>query len=198
MIGPLEIAANVATTVAIVLAGRNNVHTWWTGILGCSLFAALFYDAKLYADVVLQAFFVLSSVVGWWNWVRGRRGEPLPIASANFRSLAWTVPVGVAATAGYGALLHHYTNAFAPFLDSAVLVFSIIAQLLLMQRRIENWPFWVLVNSIAVPLYFSRELHLTAFLYACYWVNALVSWYWWRRLAGSAGHDARIGEQRAP
>lgn len=183
MIGPLEIAANVATTVAIVLAGRNNVHTWWTGILGCGLFAALFFDAKLYADVVLQAFFIVSSMVGWWNWVRGREGTPLPIASANFRALAWTIPLGVAATVGYGALLHHYTNAFAPFLDSAVLVFSIIAQLLLMQRRIENWPFWLLVNSIAVPLYFSRELYLTAFLYGCYWVNALVSWYWWRRLA---------------
>jgi nicotinamide mononucleotide transporter len=183
MIGPLEIAANVATTAAIVLAGRNNVHTWWTGILGCSLFAALFYDARLYADVVLQAFFVASSVLGWWSWMRGRRGEPLPIASANFRALAWTIPVGVAATVGYGALLHHYTNAFAPFLDSAVLVFSIIGQLLLMRRRIENWPFWVLVNSIAVPLYFSRELYLTAFLYAFYWVNALASWYWWRRLA---------------
>lgn len=186
MIGPLEIAANVATTVAIVLAGRNNVHTWWTGILGCSLFAALFFEARLFADVVLQAFFILSSVLGWWNWVRGKQGEPLPIAAANFRSLAWTIPVGMAATWGYGALLHHYTNAFAPFLDSAVLVFSIVAQLLMMQRRIENWPFWLLVNSIAVPLYASRELYLTAFLYGCYWINALVSWYWWRKLAREA------------
>lgn len=186
MIGSLEIAANVATTVAIVLAGRNNVHTWWTGILGCSLFAALFFEARLFADVVLQAFFILSSMLGWWNWVRGKQGEPLPIAAANFRSLAWTLPVGMAATWGYGALLHHYTNAFAPFLDSAVLVFSIVAQLLMMQRRIENWPFWLLVNSIAVPLYASRGLYLTAFLYGCYWINALVSWYWWRKLAREA------------
>jgi nicotinamide mononucleotide transporter len=95
----------------------------------------------------------------------------------------WIVPVGALATAGYGALLHHYTNAYAPFLDSTVLVFSIVAQFLLMQRRVDNWPFWILVNSIAVPLYASRELYLTAFLYGCYWINAVVSWIWWRRLA---------------
>ena len=183
MIGHLEIAANVATSAAILLAGRNSIHTWWTGIVGCSLFALLFFQSQLFADVVLQLFFVVSSIWGWRQWRKGNHGASLPIAPADFRQLAWTVPAGVAATAAYGALLHYFTSAYAPFIDSAVLVFSIIAQLLLMQRRIENWPFWLLVNSIAVPLYASRELYLTAGLYACYWVNAIVSWYWWRRLA---------------
>ncbi|CUI08723.1 Ribosyl nicotinamide transporter, PnuC-like [Janthinobacterium sp. CG23_2] len=62
-------------------------------------------------------------------------------------------------------------------------MFSVVAQLLLMQRKVENWAFWILVNTVAVPLYASRGLYLTAFLYACYWVNAIVSWLWWRRLA---------------
>ena len=60
-------------------------------------------------------------------------------------------------------------------------VFSIVAQLLLMGRRIESWPFWLLVNSISVPLYLSRGLQLTALLYAAYWFNALASWWFWHR-----------------
>ena len=183
MTGPLEIAANAAATAAILLAGRNSIHTWWTGIIGCTLFALLFFQSKLYADVVLQVFFVLSSVAGWRQWSRGNGGRGLPIAPADFRSLAWTIPAGLAATAAYGALLHFWTDAYAPFADSAVLVFSVIAQLLLMGRRIENWLFWLAVNSIAVPLYASRGLYLTAVLYAVYWVNAVVSWMWWRRFA---------------
>ena len=95
-------------------------------------------------------------------------------------------PIGLLTTAAYGALLHHYTNAYAPFLDSSVLVFSVIAQLLLLQRRVENWPLWLIVNSIAVPLYASRGLYLTAFLYGCYWINAVVSWVLWRKLARAA------------
>jgi len=86
------------------------------------------------------------------------------------------------ATVGYGTLLHRFTDAYAPFVDSSVLAFSVIAQILLMQRRLESWLFWLLVNTIAVPLYASRDLHLTAVLYAAYWCNAVVSWWHWRRL----------------
>ncbi|MDN4039445.1 nicotinamide riboside transporter PnuC [Massilia sp. YIM B02443] len=183
MPSPLELAANAFTAAAILLAGRNNVHTWWTGIVGCVLFGLLFAQSRLYADVLLQAFFVATGILGWWRWLHGSNGAPLPITHAGWRSLAWMAPAGIAATAAYGALLHFYTDAYAPFIDSAVLVFSVIAQLLMMQRRIENWPVWLLVNTIAVPLYYSRGLMLTAVLYAGFWINAIVSWWWWRRLA---------------
>lgn len=183
MIGPLELAANAFTALAIVLAGRNNIHTWWTGIVGCTLFGLLFFQTQLYADVALQLFFVVTGGIGWWKWLHGDHGDALPITHATLQTLLWTVPAGIAATAAYGALLHHFTNAYAPFLDSAVLVFSVIAQVLMMQRRVENWPFWLLVNTIAVPLYLSRGLHLTAALYAGFWINALFAWRLWHRLA---------------
>jgi nicotinamide mononucleotide transporter len=186
MIGPLELGANLFVAAAIFLAGRNSIHTWWCGIVGSALFALVFYQSKLYADVLLQAFFIATGVLGWWKWMRGAHGEPLPISHANFASLLWTVPAGILASVAYGALLHFYTDAYAPFVDSAVLVFSIIAQILLIQRRIENWAFWLLVNSIATPLYFSRGLYLTAALYAAFWINALASWLWWRKLARDA------------
>lgn len=185
-VSPLELAANAFTAVNIVLAGRNNIHTWWTGIVGTALFAVLYGQSRLYADVALQLFFVVTGIVGWWKWLRGDHGEPLPITHASWRQLGWTVPAGVLATAAYGAVLHAFTRAYAPFLDSTVLVFSIIGQILMMQRRVENWAFWLLVNTIAVPLYFSRGLHLTALLYAGFWINAIVAWRNWRRLATSS------------
>lgn len=183
MIGPLEIAANIFTALAIVLAGRNNVHTWWTGIVGCTLFGILFSQNRLYADVALQVFFVATSFYGWWKWLRGAHGKPLPITHAGRATLLRTLLAGVAGTAAYGALLHFHTDAFAPFPDSTVLVFSIIGQVLMMQRRVENWPVWLLVNTIAVPLYASRGLYLTAVLYAGFWINAAISWRNWRQLA---------------
>ena len=194
MTPPLEIAANVLMTVSIVLAGRNNIHSWWIGMVGCVLFAVLFYQVNLHADVLLQLFFIVTCAIGWLQWRRGAGGKPLPITRTGWRSLAWIVPAGVAAVVIYGMLLHTWTNAYAPFIDSAVLVFSIIAQFLLMSRRLETWGFWLLVNTVAVPLYYSRGLHLTAVLYAAYWINALVSWYWWnlqaRRAAAAAAASA--------
>lgn len=179
---PLEIAANVVTGASILLAGRNSVHTWWSGIVGCSLFGFVFFESRLYADVLLQAFFVTTSMAGWWQWLHGSGGEALPVTDLPASRVVGQVVGGVLGALAYGLLLHRFTDAYAPFLDSTILAFSIVAQLLMMRRRVQNWPFWLLVNSIAIPLYASRGLNLTAVLYAVYWINAGVSWRHWRRL----------------
>lgn len=183
MIGTAELLANAMATTSILLAGRNSVHTWWTGIVGSLIFAAVFHEARLYADALLQGFFVITSLIGWRQWLWGNRGDTLQVSRGSQRLLGLAVTAGLVATIAYGTLLHSFTDAYAPFVDSAILAFSIVAQIFLMQRRIETWPFWFIVNSIAVPLYASRGLYLTAGLYAVYWVNALVAWQWWRKLA---------------
>ncbi|HKS16158.1 MAG TPA: nicotinamide riboside transporter PnuC [Planctomycetota bacterium] len=178
----LEIAANVLNAASILLAGFNRIHTWWVGIAGCALFGWLFYRTQLYADATLQLFFIVTSILGWRAWVRGESGQSLPVRRTLAVPLLLMFLVGVVGTAGYGWLLWRFTNAFAPFMDSVVLAFSILAQLLLMQRRYESWYFWLLVNTIAVPLFATRGLTLTAVLYAGFWINALVALVRWRRL----------------
>lgn len=179
MISPLELVANAVNALSIVLAGRNSVHTWWTGILGCVLFGWLFFEAHLYADATLQLFFIATSVVGWKNWSRGTNR---PIAHTRPRTLGWMLAAALVVAALYGWMLQRYTEAYAPVPDSLVLVFSVSAQLLLMQRRLESWYLWLLVNTIAVPLFCSRGLYLTGALYATFWINALIAQRHWRRL----------------
>ena len=180
---PLELAANVMTAVCIFLAGRNNVHTWWTGIVACVLFGALFYGANLYADVTLQAFFIVTSAIGWRNWVKKTNDVETPVSYANKHQVVLMIVISIVAALGYGWLLYTFTNAYAPWIDSIVLTFSIIAQLLLMTRKVQNWPLWVLVNTLSVPLYWSRGLYMTSILYAVFLVNALWSWKTWVKLA---------------
>jgi len=185
LIGGWEFVANALNAASIVLAGRNNVHTWWTGIAGCAAFAYVFLGTQLYADMTLQFFFIGSSVLGWWHWVHGRRADPLPVRHASRRLLAAMVPVALLGAAGYAWMLIRYTDAYAPVADSLVLAFSVAGQLLLVGRRVETWWCWLVVNTIAVPLFASRGLYLTAVLYAFFWANAVVSLRHWRRLAAS-------------
>lgn len=178
---PLELAANAVTTLSIGLAARNSVHTWWTGIAGSLLFGVLFFQSQLYADVTLQGFFVATSLLGWWHWHGGRAAVAPPVRRSSARLIGGCLLAALAVTAAYGSLLHHWTDAYAPYVDSAVLAFSVVAQLLLMRRRLETWPAWLLVNTLSVPLYASRGLTLTAMLYAIYWLNAWYGgWRWWR------------------
>jgi nicotinamide mononucleotide transporter len=181
MITPVEVGANALNTLAIFLAGRNNVHTWWTGICGCLLFGWVFFHAKLYADVTLQVFFVATSIQGYLSWQQRGVAE-LPITRAPPVMLGKLTLAGGAVVLGYGLVLHTFTDAYAPFLDSAILAFSVLGQLLLVQRRVESWLCWLLVNSLAVPVYWWRGLQLTSLLYVVYWINALIALRKWRLL----------------
>jgi nicotinamide mononucleotide transporter len=178
----LETAANLVNALAIVLAGRNSIHTWWTGIIGCLLFGWLFFEAKLYADVTLQLFFIGTGIAGWRMWLRGAGGSPLAIGRTPTPRLAAMVAFAAAFALGYAWLLHRFTDAYSPLVDSLVLASSVLGQLLLMSRRVETWPCWLFANTLSVPLFWSRGLHLTSALYALFWVNALISLRHWHRL----------------
>jgi nicotinamide mononucleotide transporter len=178
----LEIAANAINAASILLAGRNSAHTWWTGIVGCALFGWLFADARLYADATLQVFFVATSAAGWWAWLRGASGRELPVRSTPAAQLAAMAAAAVGVAIAYGWFLSRFTDAWQPFVDSLVLTGSALATFLLMARRVETWPAWLAVNTLSVPLFWARGLHLTAALYAVFWLNAAVSLFHWRRL----------------
>ena len=180
---PLELAANFMTAICIFLAGRNNVHTWWTGIIGTSLFGVLFFNAQLYADATLQVFFLVTGFIGWYAWVKGKNDTgPLVVNMAPTNQIALMAVIAVVVAGAYGYILHTFTDAFAPWIDSAVLTFSVMAQLLLMRRSVQNWHVWILVNTLSVPLFWSRELYLTSVLYGFFWVNAIVSLRLWTKL----------------
>jgi nicotinamide mononucleotide transporter len=186
---PLEIAANAVTTLSIVLAARNHAHTWTTGVVGCLLFGVVFIENQLYADATLQVFFLVTSVMGWWQWRRPVQAAVADVAGAAERpitraapaTIVWMALGAVAVTLAYGGLLHRFTDAYMPYVDAAVLGLSVVAQCLLMQRRLETWPTWLMVNTLSVPLFASRGLWLTAVLYAAYWFNAWYGWWRWHR-----------------
>ncbi len=189
----LELCANLLVAGSIWLAARNSALTWWATIAGCALFAVLCYQHQLYADVVLQLFFILAAVWGLFSW---QAAQALPIRQLPSKYLLPYLAAALLVAALYGALLHAWTDAYAPFWDSLVLTLSVLAQLLLIRRYLQNWWCWLLVNSIAIPLYYQRGLELTAMFYALYWFNAAYGLWQWRQWlspdkgSGSAGASA--------
>lgn len=178
----LEWSATGLTATSVWLAARQHIATWPIGIVGCLLYGVLFFHTRLYAETTLQLFFVLTSLWGWQHWRQRAHAQqtacPAPLSLHTWLGLGLCA---VAVTAAYGGLLQAWTDAHAPFWDSAVLTVSVIAQLLLMQARRETWPCWILTNTLSVPLYLSRGLHVTAVLYTLFWLNAWHGWWVWSR-----------------
>lgn len=177
-----EIVAALFGLAGVYLTARENVWCWPVGVVNVAMYIAVFWQAKLYADMGLQAVYVVLCLYGWWAWLRGGRGATaLAVARAPAWALALGVLVGVVATWSLGSLLYARTDAALPFWDAGTTAFSLVAQWLQTRKWIENWPLWIAVDAIYVPMYVAKHLPATALLYAIYLVLAAVGWRAWRR-----------------
>lgn len=150
-----EIAACLAYAVSVWLAARNNVHTWWIGIIGSILYGWVFWSVQLYADVTLQLFFIVTSITGWIHWLKGQGGDILPVRRTQASHFFLLLLCAVVVAGGYG----FYSTPLpmlGTWLDSLILTFSVLAQFMLMGRRIENWYVWLAVNTGGATVYDAR------------------------------------------
>ena len=184
MTDPLEIAATAFTLLSVILSVKRSLWQFPTGLVGVSFGFFVVWRAGLYSSAALQPIFVAALVYGWWYWIRGDQNRAPPI-----RSTPLVVVLGA-----WG--LETLTDARMALPDAAILALSVVAQLLLSLKRIENWPVWVAINAISVFVYGSQQLWLYAALYAFFFVNAFWGWWEWRReMRGQVGARKRAGGQ---
>ncbi len=184
----LEVAGNAFTLASVYAARRNSVHTWWTGMIGVSLYGVMFFDAKLYADVVLQVFFFGTCVAGWWQWQRGGAGgTELPVTTLSSRSRVIAGLAVVGAAIFFGTLFSQFTDAALPYADSYILGGSVVAQVLMMRRKLDHWAIWITVDVVAVVVYAAKELYLTSAVYAVLLVLCVLGVTEWRRIFAAQG-----------
>lgn len=178
----LEMIAVALGVANIALLIRRSIWNYPVGIAMVLLYFEIFREARLYSDMGLQLFFVVVNIWGWWAWARvGGLGGPVAVTRMRVHE-RWMWLAGVAAaTAGWGWMIMRFTDAAAPWWDAAVAMGSVAAQILLAQRRIENWLVWIAVDTLAIGLYWSRGLQLTAGLYALFLVMCILGWFEWQR-----------------
>ena len=187
---PIETAAFVLGVVNIVLLIRRSIWNYPFALAMVALYAHVFFEAKLYSDALLQVFFFAVNLYGWWQWrrSRAREGDILVELMSNRARLGWAAGC-VAGIAGWGWLMHRFTDASYPWWDASVAIVSIAAQIMLAKRWLENWVLWIGVDIVSIGLYAAKGLWLTMALYAVFLALAtwgLIDWRNTRRAAGPA------------
>ena len=173
------------------LAARENALNFPLALINAAMFGLLFVDKKLYGDAVLQAMFFSLNLHGAWRWWRGD-GEHHPLQVSRLSPRGWLV-VAAAAVAAVPALRFALVAAggAAPFWDAVITALSVIAQVLLNRKTLENWVLWIAVDLVSIPLYVSKGLLLTALLYAVFLLMCVGGWVSWRR--SWRAHGAQAG-----
>lgn len=169
----IEAIAAVSYAWSVWLLAKNRSIGWWIGLAGTILYAIVFYQAKLYAEVGLQAFYFFTSLQAIAIWLRGGQNQTeKPVGHVSQRWLIVSVVVAIASVFALQSFLMAIRGA-APFWDALTTIMSLVAHIYLMNRLVESWYLWIVVDIIYVPLYASRGLYLTSFLYAIFIVLAV-------------------------
>ena len=150
----IEWIATAFGLACVILTIRQNAWCWPAGLVQVLLYIFVFFEARLYSDVILHVIYVVLSIYGWWAWTRGGAGGgELPATRATSRAIAMWTAIAAVATIIIGAAMRKYTSADWPFWDAAVLVLSLIAQWLMARKILESWVFWIVVDVLAIGLY---------------------------------------------
>lgn len=189
---PLEIVAVVVNVLGVWLTARRIRWCWPVGVVAVLLYARIFYDFKLYSDMLLQGLFAILQLYGWWRWSVGQQEDGrVRVAQVPRREALLGLAAGALGAVLLGALMHHFTDAAVPWLDAALTSFSLVASFWAARKYLANWWLWILLDVIYTGLFYVKGLTLTAALYAGFVVLAVYGLRSWQR-------DLARQEQLAP
>lgn len=179
---PLEIVAVAVTLLCVWLVVKQNMWTWPLGLIAVTLYGFLFFREKLYADMGLQVVYFAFNLYGWYEWLWGGEGHTrLKVSKTPRVIFGLLLVLGALLSVVIGWNLARHTDAAAPYLDSTLTSYSLVAQFMMTRKWIENWHVWITVDIAYVYLFITRNLYLTAGLYAVFIILATMGLIEWKR-----------------
>lgn len=180
-----EVLAVILGVSYLLLAMRNNILCWYAALGSSTIYVFLFWDVSLPMESALSVYYVVMAFYGWWQW-RGGAAPAVTDLHSHQPIVRWSLPrhaIMISAVLllsfGSGYLLEKNTQAALPYLDSFTTWGALLTTWMVAKRVLENWLYWIVVDSAAIVLYLDRELYLTALLMAVYVVLVIIGWFQW-------------------
>ena len=190
LIHHLDIIGTFFSFISTILYIRASTQAWPLALIAISINITLYILTGLYADAVKEGVYWLSSLIGWYWWLRGGSNhQKLSINKLNEKQ-----GIILAGIAGLGTIilafsLIHFTNSQVPYWDATTTVLSLTAQWLICRKTIECWILWFVADALYAGLYFYKGLPAHGILLSVYTVMAIIGYFTW--LAQSRGTKYR-------
>lgn len=197
----IEIFGAITGIIYVIFEIRQTIWLWPLGIVTSGVYVWIFFTSKLYADMSLQAYYVIISVLGWYWWLRGRVGEAgigregdgekgrmgekekvvLKVSRLKRKSGIGLCVAFVVLYISMRLILSSFTDSPVPGWDAFLTSLSIVATWMLARKIYEHWFLWIVVNIVSVVLYFTRGLYPTVILYTVYAVMSFIGLRLWKK-----------------
>ena len=179
----LEFTGLTSGLICVWLLIRQNVWTFPIGLVYAVVSVAVFIEARLYADVLLSAYYVVMNAYGWHYWLRGglrTASNELAVTRLPPSTALPLSAITVVATLAMGWFFDSQTDADFPYWDSATTCMSFAAMWMTARKYLENWIVWLVVDVIATAIYYVKGIHFYAILYGVYLGMAIMGWRAWQ------------------
>ncbi|QYJ87632.1 nicotinamide riboside transporter PnuC [Shewanella mesophila] len=176
-----EAVAVILAIAYLWLAMRGSVWCWAAALFSTAIYTMLFWEVSLLMESVLNVYYMLMAVYGYWLWTRGGGDDN------GVEVVSWSLPrhcVLIGVTAAISAIVGHlmatYTTASYPYLDAATSCFAVVTTYLVAKKVLENWLYWVVIDFVSIYLYLNKGLMLTSMLFILYVGMAIGGYFLWR------------------
>lgn len=178
----IEWIAVLLGVAEVLLAKANKIWLYPAGIAAVLLTAYVLFHSKLYAECLLNGYYLVMSIYGWWFWVKKKDQPPVKITYSNRKD--WWVAIGIVVI-GFSILyyaLKYYTDSTVPVWDAWVSATAWAGMWLLAKRKLENWILLNISNIFAIPLLVYKQLPLFAALTLFLFIVAIFGYFEWKKI----------------
>lgn len=177
----IELMATISGLLCVYFGIRQNILTWLFGLIQVVIYTYIFYEAALYSDVGLHVFYIFIQLYGYYSWTKkDENNQTLQPGLIGQWVYLWIILV-VGSSFVLGSFMSTYTSASMAFPDAFTTTSSILAQFLMIRKKVESWIFWIVVNLYAIIIYASKGLLISSGLYFVFLFMAIIGLIEWNR-----------------
>ena len=188
----LEIIAVVFGILSVWFSKKNNILVYPTGMISTSIFTYLLFKWSLLGDMMINAYYFMMSIYGWYIWTRKVNNVVTPISKVSLPEKITSLIIFFFSLSFVYGIYNYFDKwgSYTSYIDNFTTAIFFVGMWLMANRKIENWIFWIIGNIISIPLYFYKGLTFTSIQYIIFTVIAISGYYTWKKILDNSNQTA--------
>ena len=185
----LELFAVTMNIFSVIYAKRNSILVYPTGLIGTGIFVYILYNFSLLGDMIINFYFVLMSIYGWYYWSQKKDGEVLHnVSRTSTKEYYFILMLGLTSLLAIYFIYNFYDkwDSWTAYVDTITTAIFFVAMYLMARRKVESWIFWIIGDIITIPLYFYKGLTISSIQYLIFLILAILGYISWKKILNNS------------
>lgn len=187
-----EIVAVIFGLLSVWFSKNNNILVYPTGMISTSIFTYLLFKWGLLGDMMINAYYFIMSIYGWYIWTRKKNNIVTPISKISNYEKKISLFIFISSLIFVYGIYNYFDKwgSLTSYIDNITTAIFFVGMWLMAKRKIENWIFWIIGDVISVPLYFYKGLTFTSLQYFIFTIIAISGYYSWKKILNKSNQAA--------